>query len=183
MLPSNILLSCSCYFVAVIVFLRLLAVKRPTDFEAAHERVSRIGSILIWMFTLLAWLPHFVLSFPSTYDPDVVSITHSIAFVVCHTVPILSTVLMYIMLLCTLKRSWYTTYATTINQKSLAKMTQGVVVSLVVCNLPYGAWAKYAMAMYRKGKIDDVYNTIFGVTFLSVCKPITILITVDYTRS
>ena len=58
---------------------------------------------------------------------------------------------------------------TTDQMKSMAKMTQGVVICLLICNLPQMAWAQWWGLMLQKGTEEatkEVFGTHFGVHIL-----------------
>ena len=128
--------STSSYFVALIVLLRLLMIKRPMDFEDVHKVVTRIGCITIWVVVLLICLITFLVSLPSVSDRNV-----HIAFIAIEQygllgAPILLTVIFYVMLLCTLDPQTAASSGTGEKMRELVKMTYGVVIGLLVFNVP-----------------------------------------------
>lgn len=150
-LPSNVLLSYSCCFVAIIVLLRLLLITRPVSFKALHAKISRIGSIIVWTTPLFIFLVIFVMAvsipFPPDPNVDVVSICLSTARHICYSAPILSTIILYIVLLVTLRRDTGFANSAGERMKSLSKMTRGIVICMIVCNVPYLAWKQYLQSV------------------------------------
>ena len=86
-----------------------------------------------------------------------------VAFQATHTLPIFVTVMIYLNLLWILRKT-AASKTTSIRKKSLARMVRGVVVGLLICNLPYIAWVGYIGALAKKGRFGDAFNTPFGVT-------------------
>ena len=153
--PIFVFTSSSSFFVALIVLLRLLMVKRPMSYERTHERVSRIGCIVIWVMSLALPSISFVISLPYFYNPKIYSIANLIESQALLTAPILLTVAIYVMLLCTLRPDTTAGDTTSIRMKALVKMTHGIVIGLVVCNVPGLAYLAYLTTMLNKGKLDD----------------------------
>ena len=73
--------------------------------------------------------------------------------------PVLLTVTMYIMLLCTLNPQATAGDATSIQMAVLSKMTHGIVIGLVVCNVPGLAFMAYLNAMLKQGRMDDLFKS------------------------
>ena len=128
--------STSSYFVALIVLLRLLMIKQPMNFESVHAVVTRIGCITIWMMVLVICSIKFILSLPSISARSVYSAFESIEHYGLLTAPIVLTVIIYVMLLCTLDPQTAAGSATGTQMRELVKMTYGVVIGLVVFNVP-----------------------------------------------
>ena len=172
---SNVCTGSSCYFVALVVFLRLLTVKRPASYESMHEKLSRFGSFTIWGFSLVVWSLPLIASCPSVYDRNLYLATNFISFHVTHTIPILATVIMYFVLLWVLKKTPELSSSSSKKKKQLMTMVRGVVVGLLICNLPYIAWVGYIGAKAKdpvKGdkEFEKVFTTGFGVKLIFKCK-------------
>ena len=157
----------SCFLVALIVLLRLLMVKWPLSYQSVHKSVSRNGCILIWVVPLLVSSTKFIVSLPVFYDANILKIFTGIENYGLMTAPILLTVLLYVMLLCSLKTQTaarITTHEATITRmKALAKMTHGVVASLIVCNVPNLVYTAYVGALIGYGIDDDVFTSNVSV--------------------
>ena len=102
--PTLVLSSSSSFLVSLIVFLRFLSIKRPIGFENTHKRVSHIGSITIWSFCLLVPSTIFVLTVPGIYDPNIYFMAIGVQVHVIYTFPIVTTVIIYGILLYTLNK-------------------------------------------------------------------------------
>ena len=163
--PTLVLSSSSSFFVSLIVLLRLLAIRKPMGFENTHEKLSKIGSLIIWSFCLFVPSIVFVLTVPSIYDQRVYALAILIQCHVIYTVPIIATISMYVMLLRTLKKKTNSDMneETRMRLTSMAKMTQGIVVGLIVCNVPLILWMQYWLVMLSQGNGDAVFESTFGV--------------------
>ena len=136
LLPATTFGSTSSYLVALIVLLRLLMIKQPMSYESVHEAVTRICCISIWVLVLLICSITFIVSLPSIVDRNIYSAFEAIEHYGLLFAPILLTVIIYIMLLCTLDPQTAAGGATGIRMRALAKMTYGVIIGLIVCNVP-----------------------------------------------
>ena len=146
-------------------------VTHPMTYESIHKAMSRIGCILIWVVSFLLPTIAFILSLPDLYDPNMYSTVVAIEVHALLTVPILLTVLIYVVLLCTVHRhaaaNKRTSNATSIRMRALAKMTHGIVIGLIVCNVPGLIFFAYFTKMIEAGKINDVFKSIPAVRIVS----------------
>ena len=122
----------------------------------------------------------FVLSLPYFFVLNLWIGCHVVAFHVLFSLPIILTTLLYIMLVYTLKKKVANTKITNSitnncsnttdhRKKSMAKVIQGVVICLIVCNLPMMAWVQWWGAMLQKGTkeaSEEVFGTEFGVRII-----------------
>ena len=143
----------STLLVTLIVLLRVLMVIQPLNYQDVHKAISRIGCIVAWVVSLLVSSTYFIVSLPGLYD---LNIYNTFVGIVNHglgTAPILLTVLLYAILLCSLNPQ--------ANRlaKSFAKMTHGIVIGLIVCNIPGLIYISYVGAMLRKGNSDDIFTS------------------------
>ena len=134
--PSIAFGSIGSYLVALIVLLRFLMIKRPMSYGSVHEAVSRIGCITIWVLVFLISSIKFIVSLPSTFNRNIFNAVEGIESYGLLIAPILLTVIIYVMLLCTLNPQTAAGSATGIRMRELVKMTYGVVIGLIVCNVP-----------------------------------------------
>ena len=169
-LPSYVFLASSCCLVPLIVLLRLLAVKRPMNFKSAHAKFSCIGSVIVWAVSLFVFLIPFVICIYDKNEINMVcTISHNVASHLLNTLPILATVIIYFILIWTLKHKTDTAATgTSLKKRSLAKMTKGIVVCLVACNLPYIALQQYVLVFYLQGNVYAAYDTTLEVPFLAI---------------
>ena len=161
--PGWSLSGTSSSLVALIVLLRLIMVKRPMSYRSIHKAVSRIGCIFVWMFPVLVSSTKFILSLPPLYDVNVFRPFVMVENFVIVMAPILLTVFLYIILLCSLNPQSAITEGTITRMKALAKMTRGVVVGLIVCNVPGLAYWSYLVYTIWRGKSDEVFTSPFKV--------------------
>ena len=167
-MPQDMLCFTSTNFVALIVLLRLLAVKQPLGFQAAHEKLVRYSRPIIWGVTSLIPLIGLILSIqlPNTFA---YWFYLSLQLDALYALPIFSTIIMYFVLLHTLKqkREEVIIEATRMRLRTLAKMTKGIVVGLVVCNLPYLVWLQTYLALWCQNNGTILMENDFGVRLIS----------------
>ena len=84
-------------------------------------------------------------------------------FFVVYAFPVIATVIIYGMLLYTLKKQTSITERTRKRTRSMSKMTQGVVIAVIVCNVPLMLWAQYWIVMRKQGNDEAVFETTIGV--------------------
>ena len=128
--------------------------------------ISHIGCIVIWSLSLLLPAITFIISLPYFYDPHLYNVFHILDAQVLMTAPILLTLAMYGTLLCTLNQQTTanSTNAETSNQmKGLAKMTHGIVIGLVVCNVPGLAFMIYLGTVAQQGKMEAFFKSNIAV--------------------
>ena len=150
--PGNSLCGTSSLLVALIVLLRLLMVKQPTNYRSIHKAASRIGCIFVWVFPLGVSSIKFIISLPPLYDANIYRPFLVIENFTIVTAPILLTVLLYAILLCSLNPQSSMNQATIARVNALAKMTRGVVVGLLVCNVPGLLHLAHVLTMIGRGK-------------------------------
>ena len=151
------------------------------NYTTKHERIERIGRITIWVVSVIIPALIFLLSLPYFYDVDLWVGCRIVGFHALFTLPILSTIVMYFMLVYTLKKKMEKTEITNVitntcnntrNQmKNMTRMTRGVVICLLICNLPMMAWAQWWGLMLQKGTeeaMKEVFGTHFGVHILRI---------------
>ena len=154
----------SSYLVTLIVLFRLLMVTQPLRYESVHEAMSRIGCITIWVLSLLLPAISLITSLPYFYDPNIYSAVIDIAVYGLVTVPILLTVIIYAILLFTVKRKRIEgnrlSHSTSKRMRALAKMTHGIVIGLIVCNVPGLLFMAYFTITMEHGNIDDIFKSV-----------------------
>ena len=169
--PVYVLQGASCYLVALIVLLRLLSLKQISS--TTLERLSNIISVAVWITLLLISSIGFALNY---VHQKIFVVYRGIAFHIFFSLPILSSVIMYGVLLYRLKqetraistqlRDLHIDTSTDNMYASTAKLTKGVVICMLVCNVPFILWMQYLGIKYRKGGLSfaaNVFSTNFGV--------------------
>ena len=138
MFPFMALGGSSSYFVTLIVLLRLFTITKPLGYEAAHKKISRIACPIIWTLSLLLPLVVLIFSLPSVFDPGVFYIVMMGSMQILGAVPMVSTLIIYGILLYTLKKSKRVSLTATTSKrmKSLERMTHGIIAALVLLNGP-----------------------------------------------
>ena len=167
LLPVYALQGSSCYFVALVALLRLLAVKHPLAFRATHKKLSKFITGAIWIALLLLAAIIVILSFLfhklNAIEEQTFVISGVIAFQVFFSLPILSTVIMYGALLYTLRQKKADTTQAQELIKSTSKLTKWIVICLLICNIPWMLWTFYTNVKYPSGGSANVFDTTFGV--------------------
>ena len=160
---ATLLSSCFC-FVALVVLLRLLAVRKPLETQTLHKKIGCIGSIICWVFPLFANLipPTICLTFLD--DKVARIIIYYTVFILTHGVPILSVIIIYTFLLYTLKQTKSANESDSKRKRSLAMMIKGIVICVVVFNVPYIAWMTYFAVLYKDGRESEAFTTNCGVS-------------------
>ena len=162
LLPATTLTGSSCLFVALIVFLRLLTIKSPMTYARTHAKLGHIGSRTIWSFSFIVNLVPVIGSLPSVSEPKLRYICRAIAIHASLSAPILLTLIMYGILLYTLKHKHSTSDETSRKMHSLRKMIRGVIAAMIICNAPMIVWGEWAGAWARQGRAafqEQVFNT------------------------
>ena len=167
LIPMYVLQAASCYFVLLIVFLRLRSIKHPMTFQTTHKKLSNIVSATIWIVLFLLGTISLIASFPPVYNKTAYTIGKIILNLIFWVFPLLATIIMYVVLLYTLKKDTNSTVESTQlrnTKKTNAKLTKGVVICLVVCNAPYVLWVNYLGVNDPNGGYSaNVFNTNFRV--------------------
>ena len=162
----------SAYFVCLIVALRLKVVRDPLG--ADTKRKTRIACIFIWCLVVVVNFLPIAASIPlasevmpcnpeNGTDDEIkeclgkigaLKMPLTICFItVLHvgiSVPLFLTIACNIVLIFSVRemKRKSETKAKKKNWQRLEKLTNGVVISLVVCNVPYIAWYHWSLALY-----------------------------------
>ena len=167
----------SCYLVLLIVGLRLSIVKNPIDFDSFHKKITKWACMFIWVFALgLNALCSFV---PPSNPKDPENVAENILTfenIRCHvgvTLPIFFSILVIVYLRIYLERSAFSA-RNELNKKeqktktSFQKLINGLVIWLIVCNVPFIAWYHYAIYCYNATDGKSPWMGISGVILFFV---------------
>ena len=133
------------------------------SFETSHIKYGRIGSATILGYCLLIPSFTFVLTAPSIYDQKLYTLANMVQFHLIYTIPITGTLIMYGLLIYALKKKKRVSEAVNLRLKAMARMTQGIVIGLVVCNVPLILWTQVYLVKMMQCKKDEFINSGFGV--------------------
>ena len=133
------------------------------SFETSHIKYGRIGSATILGYCLLIPSFTFVLTAPSIYDQQLYTLANMIQFHLIYTIPITGTLIMYGLLIYALKKKKRVSEAVNLRLKAMARMTQGIVIGLVVCNVPLILWTQVYLVKMMQCKKEEFINSGFGV--------------------
>ena len=161
----------SCFLVALIVYFRLLITTKPLKFEQEHRRLGMVVSRGIWVLSILMNMIPCFASINKTggiREDDIRRRFFSGSFlIVIHTtvtVPLLLTIIFYIIILQTLRGSEINlSIETKRKTKSLTKFINGIVGCLLICNIPYIVWYQYVGQLAIEGEISSFLVTTEGV--------------------
>ena len=166
-LPGVALTGTSGLLVSLIVLLRLLMLKLPLSYRSVHKQVSGIACIVAWVLPLLLSSITFIGALPPFYDVNVYNTFVTITNQLLVTFPILLTVLLYVMLMCSLNQQTSNNEGTMTQMKALASMTRGVVVGLLICNVPGLLYLAYLINMQSKGRSDEFFTSNVAVRIVN----------------
>ena len=180
----------SCYFVFLIVVLRLCIVINPMDFVALHKKITRVSCIVIWCFMIaINMLPIFcsAQAISGEYDGDRKVSSYKAVLHIGITIPILLTSFVNAYLSFALGKLEANTRLSQNNfterdkKKSAAfkKLINGLVVWLIICNTPYIAWYHYSLDCYN-GPLRQPWIGIEGVFYTNLSLSFNILLYLFY---
>ena len=157
--PSWVFAASSSYFVALVVLLRLMMIRKPLSFEGTHKTVSIAGCIFIWVLSILVPSVQLIVSFPFLFDVDVYNTFIAIQTYGLLVAPITLTVFLYVMLQCSIKQRVALSDVATPQLKALSKMTHGIVAGLIICNVPALLLMRYVSSRLGKETYEDVLES------------------------
>ena len=165
----------SCYFVFLIVFLRLKFVRNPIREDT--KRITKIACLAVWCFVIVVNILPLAASIPLATKETIsdreeamkVKMPHMICYIiVLHlgiTFPLILTVVAKAKLSFSvnkMKRSSLNTNKVK-NWGRLERLTNGLVVWLIICNVPYIAWYHWSLNLYMTKGIG--WDSLTGVFF------------------
>ena len=176
---------CSCYFVLVVVFLRVRIIQKPLEFEALVTKPLKIACSMVWIVSVLLNMMPIMTSVPSIRKSNVNDYRTDLVFsylIVLHvgvTVPLTITILYKVYLSIILKKidqtkqktnreSFMRDETSTLTRKernynaSYQKLTNRLVIWLFICKVPYIAWYHWSLNLYINNK-GISWNGVEGV--------------------
>ena len=158
-LIPNILSTCNCLHIALLVYLRLISVTKALKCKKIHRKHRYKSIMTLWTISII------VNVFPplaARLDQKIqLSIFKHILLHGFHTIPIVVIVAIYAKLIYAVesknekdarqRRSAATCSRVNANNRLSTRMVKGVVFCLLVCYLPYLTWWQYSMVAYRFG--------------------------------
>ena len=182
----------SAYFVFLIVALRLQIVKYPLGSDKdLLQRITRISCTVIWCLCIIINFLPIAASIPLAsqeppcYPRNMTNITArnecmrkigetkstltGCWLTVLHagiTVPLALTIVTNILLIISVRKMKRESESTAKkrNWQRLERLTNGVVLSLIICNVPYIAWYHWSLNLYMK--TGRGWDGISGVSIL-----------------
>ena len=146
----------STYFVCLIVVLRLVIVYKPMKVLSLERKTTKIYTAIIWAFALFLNVLPIIASAGHGKSKQPMMICY---FLVLHagiTLPLFLTILANILKIMALKKVKKTkeTKKEAKNNENFQKLINGLVIWLIVCNVPYIAWYHWSLDLYLKtGKL------------------------------
>ena len=146
----NTLSTCNCLHVALLVYLRLIAVTKALKCKQIHRHHRKKTIVTMWIisFTICLFPP-----LTAKFNQKKIEVVFKhIILHGFHTIPIIFIVFIYSKLIYIVesKRKMKTKQRMSSNTLSTS-MVKGVVICLFVCYIPYLAWWQYSMVIYRVG--------------------------------
>ena len=172
-LVPNILSSSSCLHVALLVFLRLLAIEKPLKYQEIHIKLRHVSIVVIWSPSIcVCAISVFIERFQDDRTLSTASFDRVIVLHGLHTIPITCIIIFYIKLILTLARHGRRHSVATLYYDSAAtcraavmdmkakqmRIMKGVVACLIVCYLPYLSWWEYSIRIVAQRKPFKVYK-------------------------
>ena len=184
----------SAYFVFLIVLLRLKVVRDPLGNDT--KRITKIACIIIWCLVVFINFLPIASGIPLAFQEIPCNPGNGTAeqkmecmgkigatkmpiticwLTVLHvgiTVPLALTIITNILLIISVRKMKQKcdTKAKKKNWARLERLTDGVVISLIICNVPYIAWYHWSLALYMKTGMG--WDGVEGVGFLVSLIPI-----------
>ena len=167
----------SCYFVGLIIVMRLRAIRNPLGREMDHVSTKKT-CIFIWCISVVInLLPvassvAFInetknLNFEKTFEVKMgLAISFILVLYIGVIIPLALTIIANISLIVTvrkIKHSSKTLPATKKNMQSFEKLTNGLVLWSIICNVPYIIWYHVGLYMFMtEGKGWDGLDGVFS---------------------
>ena len=161
----------SCYFVLLVVVLRISMVTNPTGFRNFHKKFARILVIIIYFFAVILNTVPIFSTMPAIVGPYAPLDTKNIGYIVAlHlglTTPVLLSMFGNVFQTVYLARR-DTPYDNVSKQEkkrgsSFQKLINGYVIWLIICNCPYIAMFHYAIHSVNTTQPPKAYKGIEGV--------------------
>ena len=154
--------SASCYFVFLVVILRLCIVINPMDFVTLHKKITRASCIIIWLLMIVVNMLPILCSaqaISGPYHPKRKVASYKAVLHIGITAPIVLTTLVNAYLRFALGKLELpaSNFTKREAKKSTAfkKLINGLVVWLIICNTPYIAWYHYSLNCFNNGCSSD----------------------------
>ena len=144
----NIMTASNCFHVTLLVFLRMIAIEKPLQYQEVHKRFRRMAIIIIWATSIIVCsLPLISAPFWNGFH----YFARMLTLHACHTLPICFIVIMYVRVVYMLCKSVdnissgkelselpeNNRLTMQSQKKQLSRMLAGVVICLVICYTPY----------------------------------------------
>ena len=143
----RVLETSSCLHVTLLVFLRLLAIKKPLSYGEIHDKLRRISIIIIWIASITIQLVALIILIFE--QGEAYLYYKDVTLHIFHTFPVICIIIMYTLLIWTLekKKRQIKDSRISMKQESINKkmtlLVQRVVLVLIICYVPFLAWRQY----------------------------------------
>ena len=140
----------SCYFVLLIVILRMSIVRNPLEFDKIHEKITNPSCIVIWcIVVILNAMPVLMGSPAVVQEISKRTLTYTMVLHLGVTLPLLLAIFCNLFLSLYLTKSVITASSFSKQEekrrKAFQKLINGLVIWLIVCNVPYIIWVHYSL--------------------------------------
>ena len=169
---ADIFRGASCFHAVLIVLLRCVAIIKPMSFKTWHKRLTWISIAVIWIYLLVICLTptaitteFFTTNIMPKKNGDAYGESWQALYHGTLTVPIVLILIMCLFKIYILKdNSTDQSEKVSEKKKSLAKMTTGITVVTLICNVPFIIWTQYNVAKINNNTAHEVLNTTAGVS-------------------
>ena len=163
---SNIVTTSNCLHIALLVYLRVVAISKPWQYESIHRKHHIKTPILIWCIAIII---NILGPTSRLFDSKDLNFFASL-FILhgFHTFPILSIIFLYTRMINVVNKRNTQNMSTSkicdendglrTNSKLSTKMIKGVSICLVVCYVPYLLWFQYVrikQCIYNENDLSD----------------------------
>ena len=148
----------SCYFVFFIVLLRLVIIRNPLEFVPFHKKVTKLSCALIWVFVIVL---NVLISSSSLLQVNEFT-RLALIYLRCHlcvTLPVIGSIVVNIYLSIYLKKKDKTPEI-----RKFQKLINGLVIWMIICNVPYIAWTHHA---FQNGEYPKIWDGAQGVKMIN----------------
>ena len=162
----------SCYFITLIVILRIRMVLNPTGFHSFHKKYAKISVIIIWCFCIVLNSAPIFGTIPEITGPNIPVHEKNVPYLIVHhlglTTPLVLSVIANIYLSVNLSniKGPSNNFSNEEDKRgaSLQKLINGYVFWLLICNCPYIAMTHYSVHWFNNTDPPTAWKGIEGVT-------------------
>ena len=160
----NILTTSNCLHIALLVYLRFVAITKPLQYENIHRKHHIKSPILIWFISIIV---NILSPISLCFGTEVLNF-FVVLFILhgFHTIPIVSIIITYVRMIKSINKtneervrlSEFTDKNEIASSRISTSMIKGVSICLIVCYLPYLFWFQYVRIKQWIHSESDITN-------------------------